>query len=149
MNKVQAKRLLNVAKALRESQVPKAFTMSCFVNTEDYLGDRFGSVPEGFCGTPGCALGHYGARPDLQKLMEIKVYADNDACLVYKRQDPGEEYDVSQEDRRVQDHFGIDLQESHELFDFDGCGEAKTPKAAAQYIERFVKHKMNKAKPRR
>jgi hypothetical protein len=102
MNKV---RLLNVARALRESEHPEKFTMRELVN---------------MCGTPGCALGHYASRGDLQDVFLIDGYRMTTVGA-------GSIYDVTLA------HFGED-----ELFGALGCGEAKTPVQAAEYIERFV-----------
>src|SRR6187551_2522759 len=52
---VQYKRLMNVAKALRESPNAGRFDMGCYIHS--------GSEEEGeknWCGSPACALGHYG-----------------------------------------------------------------------------------------
>lgn len=149
MNKVQAKRLLNVAKALRESARPELFTMSCYVRGEDSFDDN--SV-EGFCGTPACALGHYASRRDLQKLLKINIKGGGRAWkyaqMVFTRKNHDAYYDST----RVLGHFGITEYEADELFGEDGCGYATTPKEAAAFIERFVAQKLEnqakqKAKP--
>lgn len=123
MNK---ERLLNVAKALRESPNPETFSMEFFHR----------------CGTPACALGHYAARADLQSTFELregfgfqlagKPAADT---LMFD----GEE---------ICEHFGITQEDAYRLFrDSDddgdreipcGCGGAQTAIEAAEWIERFV-----------
>lgn len=116
MNK---ERLLNVVKALRESKDPGCFTMCTYHK----------------CGTPGCAIGHYAARRDLQELMQIDIKSHTGGLLfgVWGATDRGFNYQ-----RTLADHFGISVSQEEELFSVDGCGEARTPDEAAEYIERFV-----------
>lgn len=141
MNKIQAKRLLNVAKALRESAQPELFTMQMFVWGEPGGADEF-------CGTPACALGHFAARRDLQKLLKIQVSDDDKkdeyACVRYVSCGSRTFFD----DEILREYFGIDYNENNQLFSVDGCNKAKTPKAAADYIEKFVKTKMAAAEAR-
>jgi hypothetical protein len=118
MNK---ERLLNVAKALRESKNPERFSMKTFIH------GKWGETPEHWCGSPACALGHYVARPDLQSefyVHESHMLRRNTHKAVFTQ--------------GFVDHFGIEFEEYDELFDEQGCGNAKTPEEAAQYIERFV-----------
>ena len=121
MNK---ERLLNVAKALRESPHAAMFSMVDYAHPD--------------CGTPMCALGHYAARQDLQDFLVLDharrayrfaspVFYVNDKSLPVT-------YDSSQ----VCIHFGIDTGEAEMLFGPDGCDHADTPNEAAKYIERFV-----------
>lgn len=136
MNKVHKRRLLNVARALRESEIPKAFTMRMYTHERDFAGgcgcdqcvrecvERIAALPSGTtCRTPACALGHYYARPDLQRLGRI----DDAGKIPYVYDDPP-----------VLRHFGLTYAEATELFAGHGCGDARTPMQAAQYIERFV-----------
>lgn len=120
MKAIHKKRLLNVAKALRESKVPEAFDMRFFTHIHGY--ER---------GTPACALGHYASRRDLQRALKINghgfvmfggIYAGCFALFAVG-------------------HFGITQKEAVLLFSSTGCGGAKTAKAAARYIERFVARK--------
>jgi hypothetical protein len=125
MRKVHKERLLKVARALRESAVPEDFTMRCFVNE---------------CGTPACALGHYAARRDLQRAFRISAEEGTDvdgnpAVYYYIRSKDGV---YIAHDVEPVEHFGLDEEQAEELFGGHGCGNAKTPKAAARYIERFV-----------
>jgi len=121
MNK---ERLLNVAKALRESANPNDFHMT------DYVND---------CGTPACALGHYAFRTDLQKLCVIKVREDDYFSVEYRVHDDERGYDrLDYDDPPLLEHFGISAEEALELFGGEGCGNAKTPIEAADYIEHFV-----------
>ena len=130
MNKVHERRLRNVIRALEESPNPKAFTMSCFVN-----GDEFDYRTGGnhFCGTPACALGHYAARRDLQR--EFRVITDHNG--VRYLEDPMSAIDKSMK------HFGLRDLEFQELFGAEGCGDAKTTKKAIRYIEKFIERKKN------
>lgn len=110
MNK---ERLLNVAKACRESPQPEKFTMT-----------RYGHC----CGTPACAIGHYAARRDLQDafmLTQSGGFVMND----------GDYYSTRDS---VLSHFEITDNQENQLFESEGCGNAQTPQQAADYIEKFV-----------
>lgn len=143
--KTHAKRLLNVVRALREAEHPERFYMGQFlwdetpdVDEAPELGIKEKHLNENWCGTPACALGHYGARRDLQRAFVIE--RDNWGPLLQTTiGDPDELFAGAAR------HFGISESEVLELFDFDGCGEAKTTKGAARYIERFVKRKAKEA----
>lgn len=118
MNK---ERLLNVAKALRESPHPERFDMGAYAHS---------------CGTPACAFGHYAARRDLQQFLAIDSdsNADCDSSVKYVYDDGLADYD----DDEILEHFGISFDEAWDLFSSTGCGRAKTVTQAAEYIERFV-----------
>lgn len=148
MNKKQAHRLLNVARSLRESPSPKHFTMECLVHDEHTLATLvdYEFSDKGFCGTPACALGHYAARSDLQKLMKIRTkltktkYGDSiESDVAYVKS--GRSIHVD-EWKKINEHFGITQEESSDLFGWDGCNAARTPQQAAKYIERFVANKL-------
>jgi hypothetical protein len=111
MNKVA---LLNVARALRESPNPDYFNMEHYLNG---------------CGTPACAIGHYGCRTDLQSIMALR-----NGWLEYTDDHIGVDYF----DERMEEHFGLNQSQMTELFSGSGCGGAKTPTEAAEYIEAFV-----------
>lgn len=116
MNK---ERLLNVAKALRESPNPERFSMRLYAHA---------------CDTPACALGHY-AHSDLQD-----EFALGDDDFVY-HQPTGRQ--VNAYDREVLEHFDFGYSEdgeelSRELFSSHGCGGARTALKAAEFIERWV-----------
>jgi hypothetical protein len=120
-------RLLRVAQACRESPHPQAFNMGMFVHA---------------CGTPACALGHYGARQDLQN-----VYRVIRSCRFGNDQRDMVAYDLEAArrgayrpdvDEVAYEHFELDYRQYTELFACDGCGGAQTPEQAADYIERFV-----------
>jgi len=110
------KRLLSVARALRESPEPGSFSMSWYVTD---------------CGTPMCALGHYASRPDLQDFLSLKKGSR------YLRVGKGLLGGI--DDPRLLRHFGLRDAQSRELFNPRGCGDARTTTQAADYIERFVR----------
>ena len=116
LSAIHRKRLLNVARALREDPDPERFTMAYFSS----------------CGTPACALGHYAFRKDLQKTFYLRKERGWLGLVKSRKEDLGIDSD------HVLDHFGIEMGESEELFGDHGCGGAKTPIEAATYIEKFV-----------
>ena len=146
MNKRQARRLLNVARSLRESANPELFSMHSYVNDVDTLLNKLpvgdSGVDTNLCGTPACALGHYASRTDLQRKMRIAQLGKEwfTGVPLY-----GLRYNnnraVGFDDRTILDHFGITRDETYELFDGYGCGGAKTAIEAAQYIEDFVQNR--------
>lgn len=150
MNKRQANRLLNVARALRELPHPERFTMGTYLHTADDV--NYGDVEPNWCGTPGCAIGTYASRPDLQRLITVEfktetVYDEKTDTHVEVR-DPtlmftsnGDRYGFDHTDEQVQEHFGITYDETDLLFDGDGCGNAQTALEAAAFIEKFVASK--------
>lgn len=111
---INTEALLNVARACRECRKPEEFTMRIIGHNR---------------GTPGCALGQYAARDDLQTVFILDDHGD----LRIVNRVPGIGITST-----VQAHFGIDEFEDDELFGSRGCGGAKTPPQAAEYIERFV-----------
>jgi hypothetical protein len=121
---IHKKRLLNVARALRESPKPEKFDMTRFA-----IGE---------CGTPACALGHYAARRDLQRVLKLKLGESwfgpwwAIASTKTNRQ-------ISLNGTLLQKHFGISARNLDELFEGDGCGKANTAIQAAKYIDSFVK----------
>lgn len=118
---MHADRLLNVAKALRESPSPDDFTMKAEVNV---------------CGTPACAWGHYFFRTDLQSDFEPIRLGDGRVSSYALHKATGEECTFCSVP--TLDHFGITIDQAHELFSITGCNDAETPTEAAEYIERFV-----------
>lgn len=148
MNKRQAQRLLRAAKSVEESEIPEAFTMKCF-----FHGDGIGgSTPEkaqekNWCGTPACVLGHYGSRPDLQRLFVVELVPEsltyNSEGNLVKIEHPELKYrsggGLCFSDDEFLDHFGVTEQQAIDLFDMNGCGNAKTPKEAVTFIRKFVK----------
>lgn len=120
MNK---ERLLNVAKALRESPDPDVFDM----------GEIFHS-----CGTPSCAFGHYVWRTDLQDEFEQVSLSPGSAGWAIWSKTKGR---LVIYERAVAEHFDLTEDQSNELFD-PGCGldrVCETHLEAANYIENFVK----------
>jgi hypothetical protein len=114
---VNKERLLNVARALRESPNPDQFNMSWFAN---------------HCGTPACAFGHYAARADLQSAFELRPKSDD---LVWQK--GGDDF-VFVGAAAMLEHFDITKAQATELFCEDGCKYALTAIEAAEYIEAFV-----------
>jgi hypothetical protein len=119
MNK---ERLLNVAKALRESKNPEMFDMEYHVHHE--------------CGTPACAFGHYAARQDLQDA--FKIVFDGGWRSYWIETTDGQNQNVWWDDDCVREHFDISDKQARLLFFSKGCGNAQTPTEAAEYIEHFV-----------
>lgn len=118
MNK---ERLLNVAKALRESPNPGEFTM-----------ERYGTTARG-CRTPACALGHYAYRTDLQDEFTLSVGVGSIALR------GRENISVDYWGEQIKNHFGLDRDSVFNLFATCGCGGARTAIEAAKYIENFVR----------
>lgn len=116
------KRLLSVARALRES--PEAATFSMHVYGRG-------------CGTPACALGHYAAREDLQERFQLRSANDraDEWAYVYDRKTGA---CVAYNSEVVMTHFDIGWFHADALFGVAGCGDAKTAKQAADYIEWWV-----------
>ena len=119
-------RLLNVARALRESIKPKDFTMECYINE---------------CGTPACALGHYAFRSDLQTEFKLVIITDESSQYYDIEHKNDEGYSLNFDDPEVLEHFAITDGDSWNLFSADGCGYANTALEAALYIENFVKER--------
>lgn len=114
-------RLLNAALAVRQSPAPRRFTM--LRETHD-------------CGTPACVWGHYYLRTDLQNvfvphaergLARLRGIPNGNSLAFYSRE--------------VREHFGLTYDESYQLFDVDGCGNAQTTEEAVAYIEAFCERK--------
>lgn len=127
MRAIHKKRLLNVARALRESKEPDKFTM-----------DVFGHE----CGTPACALGHYASRRDLQDAFSLRALPGRTYSSLFLR---GGRSTIGYDYPEVARHFGVSKDEAKELFGFEGCGNAFTATNAAAYIERFVARKAKAA----
>jgi hypothetical protein len=117
-------RLLNVARALRESPDAAKFTMETFFRVR--------------CGTPACALGHYACRTDLQSAF---AWDKRD----YYPTDKATGNSFGYDERPVLEHFGLSAPEACELFATDGCDNAVTATDAAEYIEHFVQRKYGSA----
>ncbi len=130
-------RILNVARALRESPNPDMFNMDSYMHP---------------CGTPSCAFGHYAVRSDLQS-----AFTAHAAPEAWKGIDiVGGDKNINYGRDEVLEHFGITDEQSDQLFCDAGsaaeavedheisadsflCLSAKTPNEAADWIERFVK----------
>lgn len=122
MSAIHKIRLLNVARALRESPNPGGFSM----------GVEFHE-----CGTPACAWGHYVSRTDLQ---------DHFIATPEDREDGFARSIISGEmliydDGEVMQHFGVTKHEISDLFCASGCNKAATAIEAAEWIEQFAQRK--------
>lgn len=148
MNEEQATRLLRVADALRDAAAANwYFNMSSWgEKLSRFFGtDRLCRLPdnevefvkENRCGTPACALGHYAVRKDLQDTFTLSKSGD----LYQIGPNGGRGRCLSPNSKAVQEHFGIDSDESKLLFDADGCGLADTSLEAARFIEKFIRGK--------
>jgi len=123
MNK---ERLLNVAKALRESPAPDKFNMNRVSHA---------------CGSPACAIGHYVARQDLQSdflpVPPGHSHMDREGGTGHVLLTSGKVVFFTA--RSLLEHFDLDSDEYEQLFGGGyGCGDARTAIEAAEYIERFV-----------
>ena len=112
------RRLLNVAKALREHPAPTEFRMETYHT----------------CGTPHCALGTYIARKDLQKTFTL-AFAHG-----LKHIKTG--FNTGYDGYFVREHFDINARQASKLFSAIGCRKAKTPATAAKFIEKFVNQRV-------
>jgi len=134
MKPIHIRRLRSVITALREAPNPLAFDMGQYV----YDGD------DGFdCGTPACALGHYAARTDLQKTFKIRANAQHQVADIMADE---QTIQAPSEEPAVQEHFGMTSEEVEDIFGAEGCGGAKTTKAAIRYIERFIAKRVSDAR---
>ncbi len=119
---VYKQRILNIARALRESPNPHRFTMTAYSR----------------CRTPACALGHYAFRADLQNKFYLGfgegegVMSDGRHCI---------QSGLACNSRLIQGHFGINQAEAFRLFNTNGCGNAGNAIAAADYLEKFAREK--------
>lgn len=125
MNEV---RLLKVARAIREAHASGlSFDM-----------ERYHS-----CGSPGCAMGHYVAREDLQD--EFTLVTGRGFGLIGLRGTDGP-MDGDYPEHFAK-HFDITRIQAIELFAWDGCSLALNDALkAARYIENFVE-KNREVKP--
>jgi hypothetical protein len=125
-------RMLNVARALRESPAPDDFTMS----TEFHD-----------CGTPACAWGHYLLRRDLQNAFMASLESiDTEGFYSglysgYAHTSDGRIRELVYSSLLVRAHFGIDFDETEEVFGPFGCNDAQSAREAAEYIEWFAERK--------
>ena len=118
---IYKQRLLNVARALRESPAPESFNM------RRELWD---------CKTPACAWGHYLLRSDLQS--EFRLHSPDIGRALHVPTGQVVCYAAP----HVQNHFGLDQQEHRNIFSaWVGCGDPRTPEEAAEYIEHFCANK--------
>lgn len=129
MKKLAQQRLMTVVKLLREAQRSSkrrsAFDMGAWAN---------------HCGTPACALGSYAAREDLQRTFRFVRDSDGFFGVTAKGlRDGSISFPLSAREAEVfKRHFDLTPEQADELFGAEGCGKAKTPKHAADYIEKFI-----------
>lgn len=118
---MNSERLRNVVRAVREGKTD--INMSMFFHS---------------CGTPGCAMGHYASRGDLQS-----TYL---GIGWMQRRDDRKWPEDRESDGKCElgmfldfaNHFDISYDECTELFGGYGCSKAKTKKGVADYIEDFI-----------
>jgi len=130
---IHRKRLLKVARALREAADSKNFTMDIFGFAASADDEK------ATCGTPACALGHYAARRDLQKTFKLNKFGD----LIMNTGRPfptGINTGIFFTGGPIAEHFGLSQEEMEKLFSSEGCNYATTPIAAAKFIEKFVRN---------
>jgi hypothetical protein len=133
--------------ALRESPRPEAFSMECFIRG-DCWDARIGSdnVPQFWCGSPACVLGHYALRTDLQDvlILDQEALEEGEPCVKLKHNDQP----LTFSDYTFQEHFGLRTSgEAQLLFGPSGCGGAQTPEEAIAYIERFIQERNSGVRP--
>lgn len=146
MNKVQTKRLLNVAKSLRDAHKAKMkFDMGNYVfgqieaveENDSHEQSQFVNTEANFCGSPSCALGHFAARTDLQRVLKIAIHENTDFKYAQlELRSTNERADMLEEE--LLQYFGLNKEEMKELFSGVGCRNAKSAITAAKYIEKFV-----------
>lgn len=136
----QAQRLMRCAKAVRQSPIPKAFTMKCFIRGDDWEPElSHGELhTKHWCGTPACVLGHYASRRDLQRAFSVVATRDMHGDSFSMRYNGR---NVTFDSPSITNYFGVDFVQMRELFSHNGCNGATTSKQAAEYIEQFVKAK--------
>ena len=138
-------RLRIMAFALREAAKVKSLTRWFSMKRYGYAkGDEVNDEKVS-CGTPACALGHFAARRDLQSFLRLDKKTGE---LTYVRKElPSRRARIMRwlgadyADRRVERYFGLTSSEAVRIFSPQGCNHAKTPLAAADYIEQFCKQK--------
>lgn len=128
------RRLLDVARALHDAAAAKlAFSMGAIL-FDEWDAEELG-LPEDFCGSPACALGHYGVRGDLQD--EFVPNAEH-STLDYKHGEGSFGQHICYSDNRMLAYFEVSRDDMELLFGGDGCGDAQTATEAAEFIENFV-----------
>jgi hypothetical protein len=125
MKAIHKKRLLNVARACRETE-----------HVEDFDMGSFG----GACGSPACALGNYAFSRNLQRSFRLigGNICDNEGNDLFGSAYADDLLGVEMTWNVIKDHFGLHEDVMDELFEETGCGGAKTNIEAAEYIENFV-----------
>jgi hypothetical protein len=138
------KRLKVLRKVLRDaSRNPyfnTIFTMKQYGYESPYTHDPAleENIHLNTCGTPACAMGHYAARRDLQR----SFWLDPDGEMKLAGRGGSIKNNDSFEESCGDDyakHFSITERQADMLFGGEGCGNAETPKEAADYISSFIK----------
>lgn len=89
------------------------------------------------CGSPGCLLGNYADRSDLQDEFELSPCRPDDDHRLVRNKLSG--CVVGCQFAAIQNHFGIDSRDAHDLFSSTGCSEAFTDLVlAVSYVRVFV-----------
>lgn len=112
-----------------EAGMRNLYLAACITREAD--ADQFSMALYHSCGTPCCVIGNYAAS-SLQKTFQLQG-----SCEVGLASEPN----VRGYGKAAEEHFSITAEESYELFSQSGCGHARTPTAAADYIESFIRRK--------
>jgi len=125
---MNSERLQLVARAVAEGDGPE-------INMNVFFND---------CGTPGCAIGHYAARKDLQSEYESAdtfVQRTDGVAFPAKYLSVIEDGFIFMYAGIFQDfakHFDVTHAEATGLFGSSGCNKAKTKEEVVDYIENFI-----------
>lgn len=84
------------------------------------------------CGTPACAIGHWAVN-------NKRRWHVNPDFVVYKPLATDDHFAGLDFIAAAEKEFGIGFNQAEELFNERGCGNARTAKAAARYIRKFIK----------
>ena len=139
----------------RYSKLQKGAEIIDAPKINDYVEQYNQSLLANDCGTPACALGHYGFNTPKRWGYSYSLEEDPNCpgtFLAYGVLRPAEYFRKTLEDpvtgkfltlvfSQAAHEFGLTAAETLELFDADGCGNAQTAKDAAKYIRQFVKKK--------
>lgn len=120
-------RLLNAAKAVMEFDHSEDRWRPGLIDMAHYAKH---------CGSPGCVLGHYAARQDLQDEFILLGSKLQSTIGSWKYWDS-----LSFDNKIVQDHFHLTQTEAYNLFAQTGCLGAQTADQVNRYIRRFIDRK--------
>ena len=141
MNKHHIRRLRIAVTALYDAAKIKTLVEKFDMSRYGYMAsyDSKGTDLLG-CGTPACVLGHVGARRDLQSFLQLTTHGH----VKYVRELAYSPREADYSDERLCKYYGITSAEAADLFGSNGCNDAKTPRAAAWFIEKFCRRKERK-----